>query len=235
MKTDKKLKKLIEKQGDAIKDKNQAFYQRMLSSYPSDQESKPSFFEWFTPKRLSAISARLVLVLVLTVSLGLGLNGKRHQGGGTIEVSLPEYAQIVPSVSYENFQIEGLVETRATETLEFGDFAVAIEDSAEVYVYSEGGSVVHFITDTCENGFYRVQVVKGQGYEYLSRLTDKTQNYNINGCEFVCSTLYAEDDKVVCFFAETMLPNGDVLAVDFITKTFECEKAFIDLLNNLIG
>ncbi len=246
MKESKKLKNLIENDGQKLREKHADFYQSMLDNYYPEKETvkeEKSSFDFsriFSRRALAGLAC--CLVLVLSVSFGIGFMINKNNGLGEVgnsggEISIPENAQIVTSIGDTNYNISELSEVSETVDLTFGKYVIQLETNAKIYEDvrdSDGYRNFYYVTDVYDGDFYGLQIVFNPDMERTSYLGEKTSTLNISGLEFTYSSVYAQSNKTVYFFAEAV-DNNETLVINYSTSAVQCETKFIEFLNSIIA
>ena len=245
MKESKKLKNLIENDGQKLREKHADFYQSMLDNYYPEKETvkeEKSSFDFsriFSRRALAGLAC--CLVLVLSVSFGIGFMINKNNGIGEVnnsgdEISIPENAQIVTSIGDTNYNVNTLMRVENFVTLSFGSKTLKLDPEVAIYVdvrESDGYRNFYYLTDVHDGDFYGLQIIFNPELERTSYLGEKTSTLNISGLEIVYSSVYAQNNKTVYFFAEAQ-DDGETLVINYSTKAGQSETKFIEFLNNII-
>lgn len=236
MSNDKKLKKLINKQGETIRSNNSDFYNNMLSTYYSESpaetaRTRSGLFSLLTPKRALSWAVCFVLFVSLSLSIGFGIaNGKANQ------ITLPKCAEVVKSVEANGLNVTELAQAEFVTELSFDGGKVFIPNGANLFESfgQNGARDFYYATGVHSGGFYRVQVVLNKDYQRSSRLTEKSTSIMVNGKIVTYSAIYSQNEKVVYFFSETSF-GDQVVAIDYTTNSKNCEQQFIEFASKVIA
>ncbi len=241
MKESKKLKNLIENDGQKLREKHADFYQSMLDNYYPEKEAvkeEKSSFDFsriFSRRALAGLAC--CLVLVLSISFGIGFminnNGVGEISGG--EISIPKNAEIVTSIGETNYNINELSEVSETIDLTFGKYVIQLETNAKIYEdVRDDYRNFYYVTDVHDGDFYGLQIIFNPELERTSHLGEKTSKLNISGLEITYSSVYAQSNKTVYFFAEAVDGN-ETLVINYSTSAVQCETKFIEFLYTIIN
>lgn len=248
MKESKKLKNLINNDGEKIKANNVDFCQKMFDTYyketPAVEKKKAIDFSWlFSRRALSGLCVALILVVAIPIVVSQSIkirNDRLHQleNSGT-EIVLPSNTEIVSALDETKFNINTDKLTKVSNgiSLTFGNRTVVVDKDASISEdvrLEDGYRKFYYVTDIIENvGMYRLQIIFDKNMERTSLLGENQSQIEVANLKFKYSIIYATNIKTAYFFAEAETEN-ELFVVSFSTSQTDCEKAFNEFLQSII-
>lgn len=245
MKSDKKLKNLIENSADELRKSNKAFYDRMSAVYdamPKAEKKKKSF--WLSPVFVSSLSACLVFALVLTILLTNFIpnsdSGKHSLENNSTsgEVSLDPSDEELTDTSVDvvfNIENENLAKTSSKGICTFGEHTLFFDNYSllDNFILKNGSDneVGSIISGVGKGSRFQIVIVKSDSAE--SKLTSESKPIRLDNSNLEFKYDYVGEKAGMSYFYAEAESGDNRLVVDFMT-TLSGQDAFAKFLNDVV-